>query len=83
MKCGNLAASLRKKTGVLFATTSQLPSSVLNLTEKPLGSLAQSCEPDSPPTVEKRVVMGHFLPFSEKISIMVSSGIGFVHSKKP
>jgi hypothetical protein len=45
MKCGNLAGSHRKKTGVLFATTSQLPSSVRNLTEKPLGSRAQSCEP--------------------------------------
>ena len=64
MKCGNLAGSRKKKTGVLFATRSQFPSSVLNLTEKPLGSRAQSWEPDSPPTVEKRTVIGHSFPSS-------------------
>ena len=61
IKCGNLAGSRRKNTGVLLATRSQLPSSVQNLIANPRGPRTRSCEPDSPPTVEKRTVTGHFL----------------------
>src|SRR5690242_2344370 len=61
-KWGNLAGSRRKKTGVLLATISRLPSLVKNFTENPRGSRAQSCEPDSPPTVENRAVTGQALP---------------------
>lgn len=45
-------------------TKSQFPSSVLTLTENPRGSLAESDDPLSPPTVEKRAMTGDFLPFS-------------------
>ena len=83
MKCGNLAGSRRKKTGVLLATISQLPSSVRNLTEKPLGSRAQSGEPDSPPTVENRAVTEHSFPSLLKISAKQRSSRGLVHLKTP
>lgn len=62
IKCGNFAGSLRKKTGVLLNTQSQLPSSVLSLMANPRGSRAVSALPDSPPTVEKRTVARTFLP---------------------
>jgi hypothetical protein len=59
---GNLLGSRRKKTGVLLPVQSRLPSSVLILIEKPRGSLAESDEPDSPPTVEKRTTIGALVP---------------------
>ena len=73
--------SRRKKTGVLLATMSQLPSSVFILIEKPRGSRAQSCEPDSPPTVEKRTVTGQRLPTVPSTSAMQTSSSDLVHSK--
>ena len=62
MKSGNLEGSLMKKTGVLFPTISQLPSSVYIFTANPLGSLSVSAEPFSPPTVENLTNAGVLLP---------------------
>lgn len=82
----------------LLPTKSQLPSAVLNFTAKPRGSLeSQSCEkpqqprqthrarsglPLSPPTVEKRTVIGHCTPFWNKFATETSSSPS-VHSKYP
>jgi hypothetical protein len=46
----------------VILTQSQIPSSVLILTEKPRGSLAVSGEPLSPPTVENLATTGALLP---------------------
>jgi hypothetical protein len=73
---------LQKKTGVLLQTISQFPSSVLSLTEKPLGSLCRSGDPLSPPTVENRAVTGDFLPFWNSLA-MQRSDKSSVHSKYP
>lgn len=48
--------------GVLKRVSSALVTILTNLTENPLGSLAESAEPFSPPTVENRVKMGVRLP---------------------
>lgn len=81
MKFGNLAGSRRKKIGVLLNTQSIFPSSVLNLTENPLGSLAASGLPLSPPTVENRAVIGQLVPGTLNIFAHVNSGIGWVNLK--
>lgn len=74
-----------KVPSVSLATSScshQLPSAVLNLTANPRGSRALSDEPDSPPTVEKRMVMGHFVPFLKRFASDRSSRLS-VHSHSP
>jgi hypothetical protein len=62
-------------------TNSLTPSSVRILTENPLGSLAISCDPDSPPTVENLILTEHLFPFSDRISARHKSSSGSVHSK--
>lgn len=74
---------IRRTTGVLLATISQLPSSVLNLMAKPRGSLAVSAEPASPPTVEKRKVVRALFPTLEKMCAEVKSEMSWVTSKTP
>jgi len=58
---------------LLLATMSQLPSAVLNLTLNPRGSRAKSGVPLSPPTVEKRTVMGHSWPCWKMSARQISS----------
>lgn len=51
-----------QKTGVLIPTMSQFPSSVKNFTAKPRTSRTESLVPLSPPTVEKRIKTGVWVP---------------------
>jgi hypothetical protein len=64
-------------------TQSRLPSSVLILMAKPLGSRAVSALPLSPPTVEKRTVDRALLPIFEKIWAQERCEISCVTSKYP
>jgi hypothetical protein len=64
MKSGNNIGSQIRKTGVSLNTQSQFPSSVYSFTEKPRGSLAESADPFSRPTVENRVTRFVFFPTS-------------------
>lgn len=68
-------------TGVLLNTQSRLPSSVLNLMANPLGSLAVSALPLSPPTVENRTVARTFFPTDLKRAAEVMSERSWVVSK--
>ena len=52
----------RRDLVVVRHTQSRLPSSVRIFMAKPRGSRALSAEPDSPPTVEKRIVVRALVP---------------------
>jgi hypothetical protein len=56
IRSGDVEDGERKRTQSMF------PSSVRILMAKPRGSRAVSAEPDSPPTVEKRIVVRALVP---------------------